>query len=287
VLATVVAAWLMPIPAAHATVTTEVVDGDLQITGDDSDDSIEVTCVGGDVKVNGSDPSSGVAVCLDITFITVKAGGGADHVALADVDPEAGFSALQFSRVDGGGGDDFLTGSPGPDSLTGREGSDTLWGGRGSDELLPGVDGGTVDGGSGRDRLFVSGGGTWRFLDAQAERLRPDPLTIPLSSIEEVESAGGPGRDRMDASDYSGEVVLKGNAGEDRLRGSSNGDFLIGGDGDDVLPAGAGDDSVLAGGGDDLLRGQAGRDFMSGGSGRDRCRGGADRDEAYECEVTR
>ena len=90
------------------------------------------------------------------------------------------------------------------------------------------------------DRVFISGGGTWRFTDAEAERLNPDPVTIPLTSIEEVESAGGPGPDRMDASNYGGGVALKGNAGKDRLRGSSHEDLLIGGDGDDVLPAGAG-----------------------------------------------
>jgi Ca2+-binding RTX toxin-like protein len=286
VLATMVAAGLTPMSVAHAAVTSEVVDAVLEVAGDDSDGSIEVTCVGGDVKVNGADPDSGAYACAGIVFIIISAAGGVDHVTLADVD-EASFPTLQFCRVDGGAGDDVLIGSQGPDALTGREGADTLSGGRSSDELKPGVDGGTVDGGSGTDRVVVSGGGRWRFTDAEATRLSPDPLSIPLTSIEEVESTGGPGPDRMDASDYGGGVVLKGNAGGDRLRGSSHGDLLIGGDGDDVLPAGAGNDSVLAGGGDDLLRGQSGRDFMRGGGGRDRCRGGPGRDDAFECEVTR
>ena len=159
VLATAVTAALMPIPTAHAAVTSEVVDGDLEITGDDTDDSVEVTCVGGDVKVNGTDPGSGVAACAGIVFILISTAGGADQITLAEVDPEASFHDLQFCRVDGGAGDDVVIGSTGPDSLTGREGSDTLSGGRGSDELKPGVDGGMVDGGSGtRSRVHLRWG---------------------------------------------------------------------------------------------------------------------------------
>lgn len=154
-LATTVAAGLMPIPAAYATVTSVVSDDVLQVSGDDANDSIEVTCVGGDVKVNSADPGSGVATCADLTFIIISAGGGADQVTLAEVDPEAAFRALQFCRVEGGAGDDTLIGSTGSDSLMGREGTDTLMGRRGHDELNPGVDGGTVSGGSGIDRLFV------------------------------------------------------------------------------------------------------------------------------------
>ena len=73
-LATTVAAGLMPIPAAYATVTSVVSDDVLEVSGDDANDSIEVTCVGGDVKVNSADPGSGVADCADLTFIIISAG---------------------------------------------------------------------------------------------------------------------------------------------------------------------------------------------------------------------
>src|SRR5262249_55423509 len=63
------------------------------------------------------------------------------------------------ATIDGGLGDDDLTGSPGNDLIFGRQGSDVLDGYTGNDDLDGGLNNDTLFGGNGSDILRDSSGG--------------------------------------------------------------------------------------------------------------------------------
>ena len=74
-----------------------------------------------------------------------------------------------------------------------------------------------------------------------------------LSGIEKAELTGGKGRNLIDASGFSGDVVLDGVNGSNILLGGSGNDLLLGGPGSDTLRGGAGNDTIIGGGSFDFL----------------------------------
>ena len=154
--------------------------------------------------------------------------------------------------LDGGSGNDLLIGdmqrgvdlltpmAPGDDYLTGGTGNDELQGNAGHDVLLGGV---------GNDRLFGDDAGV-------------DPLQE--------------GDDWMDGGD--GDDLLAGYGGDDRLIGGEGNDIGLGGEGDDEIIAGGGRDQFDGEAGDDVLFGDDGNDILLGGDGLDELDGGADDD---------
>ena len=137
-------------------------------------------------------------------------------------------------RIDGGAGDDTLTGFGGKDLLYGGAGADRLDGGDGDDSLWGGSGNDVLTGREGKDQLY-----------------------------------GEDGDDTLNGGD--GDDLLEGGAGNDRLYGNAGNNILRGGEGNDELVnevASASD--VLDGGpGNDRLRGYAGNEYI-GGAGDDR-----------------
>jgi len=78
----------------------------------------------------------------------------------------------------------------------------------------------------------------------------------------------------MDASAFSGSVLLFGNTKKDTLIGSPHADWLVGFGGHDVLKGLGGDDKIWGSPGDDVYRGGPGKDLCDNGSG----------DNATSCE---
>lgn len=113
-------------------------------------------------------------------------------------------------RLTGAAGEDVLIGGSGNDVLSGLDGLDQLDGGTGNDQLFGGTGGDRLDGGSGNDLLF-----------------------------------GQDGADRLDGG--GGNDQLFGGEGLDRLAGGGGNDELSGGDGADLFLFGNG-------GGNDLIR---------------------------------
>ncbi len=74
-----------------------------------------------------------------------------------------------------------------------------------------------------------------------------------LVSIEQADLTGGAGGNLMDASGFSGVVILAGLEGDDTLIGGDGADTLSGGIGNDLLTGGEGDDTLDAGSGTDTL----------------------------------
>ncbi len=256
-----VATWVAPPPVAHAGVQAEVADGVLTVTGGSGNDVIEVGCSGGDVVVNGSDPSTGRSACSDIARVVVRAQGGGDVVDLRSLLP-ADFTSLARTRVLGGSGFDTLYGSAFDDALGGGDGDDRLWASAGADEL---------DGGGGLDDLRVETGGDVVLTDTRLETVDG---TSSLAAFDQVTLTSTGRAVRFDLRGFRGRTFAYGAGGPDVLLGGPGYSGLFGGPGGDRLVGRDGDDALFGGDGADVLRGGAGNDRLDGGAGRDDCRGG-------------
>ncbi len=122
--------------------------------------------------------------------------------------------------IDGGDGDDQLTGSWGNDTIRGGTGDDVLFDERGTNRL---------SGGSGDDEISLG----WASVGSMAR--------------------GGRGDDVLRSA--TGDDFLFGNSGRDTLEGGGGADLLSGGRGRDVLDGGSGADVIEGGRGDDVLTG--------------------------------
>ncbi len=145
--------------------------------------------------------------------------------------------------VDGGAGDDNLTGTPGADELSGGDGDDSLVGGYGND---------TLNGGLGADELSGSAGDDSIYGEAGND------------SID-----GGDGSDTVDAG--AGDDSVVGSSGNDTLNGGLGADQLNGEAGSDNLYGEAGTDNLSGGEGNDLVAGGADLDSIDGGLGLNIC----------------
>ncbi len=172
--------------------------------------------------------------------------------------------------IEGGPGDNRLTGGALGDVIRGDAGNDTLDGGAGNDWLVGGSGDDAVFGGGGYDTAYVgspllaatvilqphgaftivSGSGTDYYRDVErfrfddrfmtAEELidwvnRPSPLYLQ----------GGPGNDLL-IGDALGDTI-RGEAGNDTLGGNAGDDLLAGGTGDDAVFGNAGYDTAIVG----------------------------------------
>ena len=194
--------------------------------------------------------------------------------------------------------------------LYGESGDDVLTGGSGNDLLSGGVGNDALDGGAGVDRAEGLGDVDFTLTDTRLTGLGTDTLI----GIEQGVLIGGPGDNRLDASAFTGSlVILDGRGGDDELIGRSAGvdrvlargdiDFvltdtgltglgtdtlvdidqvqLFGYAGDNLFDASASTRSGLAiraGAGNDTLLGGSAGDRLEGGPGADRLVGGEGRD---------
>ena len=127
-------------------------------------------------------------------------------------------------QVQGGAGDDTITGGPAADYLRGGDGNDSIQGGAAFDDINGNKGNDTIDGGS--------GGADWLV--------------------------GGQGDDLIIA--HHSQNLLYGNLGNDTLQGGDGGDTLRGGQGDDSIQGGSGNDFISGDRGNDTLAGGPGAD---------------------------
>ena len=186
-------------------------------------------------------------------------------------------SSYRVETLDGGAGNDILYGSGGADRLYGGAGADKLFGLLGDDSLAGGDGLDEYDGGAGVDSLIengITGGVTLRdtqysvFSSGVNEfgNLTMGAAVVPLAGIEKAvlnaDVANTTGV-TIDASQFSGNVVIHGSAGADVLQGGSGNDALFGHGGDDSLVGGAGTNTLNGGEGRDTLFGQLGASDVS------------------------
>jgi trimeric autotransporter adhesin len=151
--------------------------------------------------------------------------------------------------IDGGAGDDVINGGAGNDDITGGAGADSIQGGAGNDTIRGFVGADTVDGGANTDTLILTTGSSSLNSASDAQ----------LTNVEVIELVSTSG------------IVL--------FLGSQTEAFeIIGGSGNDTITGGSGNDTIDGGLGDDVITGGAGRDVIMGGEGADELTGGAGAD---------
>jgi hypothetical protein len=105
------AAFFTVVSSASAAVTASF-DSGMLIVASDVGDTITITCVRGNVKVNGNDPDTdppgGTVQCSVVEYINVQGGTGADDIDLSGVTP-TNFLALTEIFVFGDSGNDEIT----------------------------------------------------------------------------------------------------------------------------------------------------------------------------------
>ena len=277
------------LPAHAAVGSATLVDHTATLTLDGADDNVTVSVSGGLLVhgqttgglSSGSDWDSAKAgnqtVPADGTFtVVVNGGDGNDAITVLAKNTE-----IAGTTLNGGGGDDVLTGADTADTLNGGDGNDRLIGAKGMDVMNG--DGGNdtlvwnngdasdrIVGGDGNDTTEVNGSSTLGdvfVLDPEPggvkfQRTNLVPFTLDTAT-EHVQVNGLGGNDSVTAHDGVGAATLlsvDGGAGDDTVNGSDGPDLILGGEGNDSLNGGGGDDRIV---------GDRGADTMNGGSGDD------------------
>jgi Ca2+-binding RTX toxin-like protein len=201
--------------------------------------------------------------------VTISGEGGDDTL-------EPGSSDCDESQLEGGAGDDSLTGSGDADVLAGGDGNDTLAGAGGGDSIVGGSGNDQIAGGSGNDTLD---GGAGADLLQGGSGVDTLTYTARLSAVRVVlgttanDGASGEG----DNAWHDIEVVL-GGAGDDYLYGTSSNNTFYGNDGSDTLIGSGGFDTLYGGLGGDRLDGGSEQDLLDSGDGSDTLVGGSSSD---------
>lgn len=203
-------------------------------------------------------------------------------------------SANDIGSIDGGSGNDTITGTKFADDLRGGVGNDTLNGGDGNDTLTGGAGLDIIFGGGGADTIVIAG--TDGIADIFFGGAGTDTLSLTGSTVtlvgldaffQELEvlagkntsilgTAGGNVFDLRDFTTVTGIKAIDAGGGNDTiygadlagvvddLRGNSGDDMLVGGRGNDKLSGGSGSDTFV------FTAGDFGKDTISDfGSGFD------------------
>jgi Ca2+-binding RTX toxin-like protein len=124
--------------------------GALTITGTNTADTGTMDLDHGNITLNGVGTG---ATQKSITSLTIKLKAGNDVMDLSKL-PDLGVPVT----IDGGHGNDTLTGTGGDDVIRGGSGKDTLYGGAGNDDLDGGLNADNLYGQDGNDTLRDGGG---------------------------------------------------------------------------------------------------------------------------------
>ena len=146
----VLAATLGPARPADAAVNAAIVANQLVVTGDAAPDAITLRLVAGDpTRLEVLEGATVVGSFARDTFasILVNSGAGNDTVLVSDANGV--FTDTEATTMDGGAGDDSLTGGGGAETLLGGPDNDTILGLAGVDSLQGGPGNDTLTGGVG------------------------------------------------------------------------------------------------------------------------------------------
>ena len=182
-------------------------------------------------------------------FVLISGTAGADRLTA-----DARFD----SRVEGGAGNDVLTGGTLLAQLAGGTGDDTY--------TLKSVGDQVIETGSGGNDTVAVGFNYTLTANVEALRMTGNGQ-IGIGNTLDNRLVGSTGNDTLSGLD--GDDSLQGGAGNDILYGGLGVDALKGEAGNDTLRGGDGNDSLLGGAGNDLLDGGIGNDVLTGGTGED------------------
>lgn len=283
------AAVLLVPSAANAAVTSSVAGTQLTLTGDAASDNITLNVNGAGLITHNLanadledstdfDPAAGKQTLPSNGTVTLIVDGGAGNDNLNVSAPSfAGTPAIQ-----GGDGDDIITGTalvdaidggPGNDRITGFRGGETVVGGDGNDVLIwnNGDGNDTFQGGAGIDEILITQGNaddvsaiTQLGAVTHFERTSAGPFTVDSVEMEKLTLTSFSGDDTLTTGPgVALPMTVDAGPGNDSITTGDGPDRLIGDRGADTLDGGGGDDMLVWNNGD-------GNDVMNGGDGVDR-----------------
>ena len=199
---------------------------------------------------SGFGPASGIEEISAGGFagVTIQGGTGNDTLDFSAA------TLTGIAKIDGGAGNDTITGSAGDDTIVGGAGNDTLKGGDGSDTYQVGAGHGFDNfpdtGASGTDTIVATANNVAIGLQSgfgAASGIEE----ISADGFANVSIEGGTGNDTLDfsAATLTGIVKIDGGAGNDTITGSAGDDTIVGGAGNDTLKGGDGSDTYQVGAG--------------------------------------
>jgi len=209
------------------------------VNGTAGNDTVTVASSGASVVVNGLAAKvtlAGTEGALD--SLTVNGLGGNDTINASGL--KAGLVNL---TINGGDGDDKITGSQGNDTVFGGRGNDTALMGLGDDTFVwnPGDGSDTVDGQAGNDTLLFNGSNVTENMEISANgthaRLFRDVanITMDLSNIETVDVNALGGADTITVDDLSKTAVKQVNLNLGGTDGQADTVVINATNGDDVI----------------------------------------------------
>jgi Ca2+-binding RTX toxin-like protein len=211
----------------------------------------------------------------------------------------AGVGALTLLSIDGGVGNDTVSGSDGPDLIVGGDGNDVLNGGGGDDRIIGGTGTDTMNGGAGDDTLVWNNGDGTDVINGDAgnddvevngsptagdvftvqpnggrikfDRTNLVPFSLDIGSSETMHANGLGGDDSITVGEVGAyEVTAAGGSGNDTLTGGGSSETFLGGSGNDTINPGGGIDVVSGDEGDDQVSVRDNTaDVARGGAGND------------------
>ena len=215
------------------TATFSAPSGILSLSGDGSANDVEFerNAAGRIFVNNGAVPIQGATPTIaNTTLIQAFGLGGRDTFALDETNGE-----LPSAHLDGGAGNDTISGGSGDDTLLGGSGNDDVEGEKGDDVALlgsgndtfgwdPGDGSDVIEGQAGTDTLDFTGASVNETIDISANggrtRFFRDVASVDmdLNDVEHIEFAALGGADRVRIKDLSGTDTTKisidlGNAG--------------------------------------------------------------------------
>lgn len=262
-------------PVAPPTSATLDSSGQLVVIGTSGEDQITIsqdeTTAGAPLK-NLIVSFNGVWEYFDastVKSVVVDSGDGDDSVDVSVNLP---------TTINGGNGDDDLTGpdtgallngEAGNDRLAGGAGSDTLLGGGGNDSLTGGDGADLIDGEGGNDTIVGLSGADTCYGGSGIDALDCSQITAPLTI--KLDNAANDGIAGEKANVHSDIEAILGGGGNDLLIANSANTLLDGGLGNDTLWGGTGNDTLFGDVGNDEIHAKDGHvDTIDGGTGTDK-----------------
>ncbi|MET4307524.1 calcium-binding protein [Bradyrhizobium sp. RT4b] len=249
------------------------------VNGTAGDDNISVTTAGGSIVVNGLAAQVTIAHADAGDVLTVNGGGGNDVINASSIKAGQPFSL----NINGGDGNDTITGSAGNDIVNGGRGNDVANLGAGDDTFVwnPGDGSDIVEGGKGTDTLLFNGANINENINISANGGRVlftrdvAAIAMDLNGVEHINFNALGGADNITIGDLSGTgvnqvnldlgandgaadtVTINGTSGSDVITVTEHdGIITVSGLGQDIniTDAGTGDRIVINGlDGDDVI----------------------------------
>jgi Ca2+-binding RTX toxin-like protein len=210
---------------ANAAKQPELKYGVLTVEGTKANDKIALRLKAGDPAILqvdvGDDGSADFSFARkNIAEIEVDAGAGDDFVRIDE--SNGAFADTIPTTIDGGSGNDNLTGGSGAetlrggagdDTVTGGSGASTLRGGAGDDTLIGGSGAETLRGGAGNDSVAGNRGNDLAFLGSGDDTF----VWNPGDGSDTVEGRAGTDTMQFNGSNVNEKIDLSANGGRLRL----------------------------------------------------------------------